>query len=360
MAAAVMSDPASTQPPAEPLLAVAERGIPLVERPFDLLAAEIGLTSEQVRSRLSELRDGDRPLIRRISGVFNSVAMGYQSALVGNRVRSEQLQQAGSIAARHPGVSHCYGRRCEVNLWLTLAVSPRSRLGLEGTAERLGRLCGARQVLILPTLRRYKLRVRFGDPRAVAGRDRGGEETTSRVQSPAVEAATLDLTDGVLQAVHALQAPLPLDTDRPFLRLAERRGLSQGRLLELAGRLQAAGWMRRYAAVLHHKRVGSRANAMAVWEASRSQAEAAGQAVPGLPAVSHCYLRPARPGWPYTLYAMIHGSAPQACEAVAEDLTRSVGLPRPRLLWTTREFCKRPVRLLTDDERRWEETTTDE
>ena len=108
------------------LLNEIQRQVPLVREPFAQLAAMLGCDEGPVLRRVEALRHGEG-VIREISGIFDAVALGYHQALVAMRVPPERLDGAGAAAAGHPGVSHCYARDGEVNLWLTLAVSPASR-----------------------------------------------------------------------------------------------------------------------------------------------------------------------------------------------------------------------------------------
>jgi DNA-binding Lrp family transcriptional regulator len=106
--------------------------------------------------------------------------------------------------------------------------------------------------------------------------------------------------------------------------------------------------MRRFAAVLNHRQVGFHANGMVVWDCPVEQMDALGKTLASHAEVSHCYHRPAHPGWPYNLYAMIHGRSVEECRAVAEKLAASIGLPDFRILFSTREFKKIRLKLFWD------------
>jgi len=133
-------------------------GVPLVREPFAQLARELGCDEPRVMAHLSRL-GGPEGIVREISGIFDAASLGYRLSLVAFELANERLDTAGEIVAAHPGVSHCYARSGRYNLWFTLAVSPVSKLGLEGTVGILADRCRARRRLILPALRRYKLNV---------------------------------------------------------------------------------------------------------------------------------------------------------------------------------------------------------
>ncbi|MFW6145908.1 MAG: hypothetical protein ACOC7R_01085 [Planctomycetota bacterium] len=327
------------------LLDEAQRGVPLVSRPYEALAERLGCERAVVVERLTALRGGERPVVREIAGIFEAARLGYRTALIGCRAGEGALDEAGAVVAGHPGVSHCYARRGPLNLWFTLSIAPDSRLGLEGTAACLGDLVGAEPLHILPATRRFKLRVHVGvDGRMSAP---GGADAASEP----VEATTPDATQR--RIIRALQTDLPAE-DEPFAPPAAAAGVSVDRLLGTAKELRATGVLRRYGAILHHRRAGVRANVMVAWCEDGAAGDALGAAAAAMPAVSHCYRRRAAAGWPYTLYTMIHGRTAADCEAVIAALAALPAAGGHVALWTERAYRKRRVRLFTDDVARWE------
>ncbi|MFP4355967.1 MAG: hypothetical protein ACLFUJ_12660 [Phycisphaerae bacterium] len=321
------------------LLARLEDGLEIVARPLEKLAEPMGLDLPALLRRLEQLA-GPQGLIRQISGIFQASGFGYSQTLAAMQLAPDKLDAAGDIVACHPGVSHCYSRAGSWNLWFTLAVSDRSRLGCEGTIRTLARQTGAAAWMDLPTLRRYKLRVRFGS---------SSDAATAQPPQP----GPIEITGTIARTVRALQLPMPIVAE-PFARLAEIAHLPRQTLLQTARSLHESGHLRRYSAVLQHRRAGARANLLAAWQVAPDAADASGQAMAASPAVSHCYLRPARADWPWNLYTMIHGRSEQQCRQTVETLAETTGLDQPRMLWTRREYKKRRLLLLTDDEARWE------
>jgi DNA-binding Lrp family transcriptional regulator len=313
--------------------------------------------------RVAALRQSG--IIREISAIFDAVALGYRQALVALSVPADRLDQAGRTAAEHPGVSHCYGRAGEMNLWLTLATSPRSQLGLEASAEVLARLVGATGHMVLPTIRRYKLQVRFdmeGDEPtpAPAANDAPGASAPARADAlprasaPArAETPAPQLTDTQIRAIRALQIDLPGQVE-PFAPLAEAQGLDVDTLLDSGRRMLESGHMRRYSAVLFHRAAGSKANVLVAWAADSAQADADGPRAAQVAGISHCYLRPTGPGWPYNLYTMIHGRSQQDCRLAIETILATTSLTDHVELWTAAEYKKRRVRLFGPEEAQWE------
>ena len=332
-----------------------QASVPLVARPFSQLADELGCDESAVIQRITALRQAG--IIREISAIFDAVALGYRQALVALNVPPEKLGEAGRAAAGHPGVSHCYGRTGDLNLWLTLAVSPASRLGLHASAALLARLTGATTHVVLPTIRRYKLQVRFDmesdepTPAPATTNAPGASEPGSATNEKPAPA----LTDTQLRAIRALQIDLP-DEPEPFGPLAATEGLDVGALLACGRELLDTGHMRRYSAVLHHRAVGGKANVLVAWIADDAQADADGPLAARVTGISHCYLRPAGHRWPYSIYTMIHGRSQQDCRKTIETVLATTSLTEYVELWTTAEYKKRRVPLFGPQEAAWEST----
>ena len=110
-------------------------------------------------------------IIRQVTPIFDTRALGYSSMLVAAKVDPEYPHRAAQVINEHPGVSHNYLRNHEFNLWFTIATEPDSKLGLEGTLEVLAREAGAESVRQLPTLKLFKIRMDLemeGDTNALA------------------------------------------------------------------------------------------------------------------------------------------------------------------------------------------------
>jgi len=207
------------------------------------------------------------------------------------------LAEVAAQVSAHPGVSHNYARPHHYNLWFTLAVPPGRQV--EAEVHRLARQTGVDDWLNLPALRVFKIRTHFG-----LGASAGYPGAVPRDRTTP---QSRDLLPADIPYVRALQGDLPL-VSRPFAGLAERSGLSEAALLDRARELEAAGIMRRFGAVLRHRRVGYVANGMACWVVPEPRVEAVGRLAARYAQVSHCYQRPAYPPrWPYTLFTMIHG-----------------------------------------------------
>ena len=329
------------------LLELIQQGVPLVSAPFAELARQLGCAEQEVLDRVSTL-GGDGGLIREIAGIFDASALGYQQALVALRTSPEDLDSAGALAAEHPGVSHCYGREGSYNLWLTLATSPRSRLGLESTVSIFAANGHASASMVLPSLRRYKLDTRSAILNVVPAAQQ--PHPAPHVDRPAPPQPS----DAQLRALRTLQQDLPARSDA-FAPLAKAAKMSVKELLAHAADFQAWGWMRRYAAVLHHRRAGAVANVMVVWRVADAAADAAGRKIAQLHQVSHCYLRPTGPDWPYSLYTMVHGRSRQDCAVAIDEISAVTRMTERAELWTGKEYKKSRMTLFSEAEQQWED-----
>jgi len=114
--------------------------------------------------------------------------------------------------------------------------------------------------------------------------------------------------------------------------------------------------MRRFSAILFHRRAGFKANGMAVWRVEEDRIEEAGRFLASFKAVSHCYERNTAPGWPYNLFSMVHGREKGDVERLCSLASEELGIKDYKVLYSKREFKKRRVRLWLFDEGfyRWE------
>lgn len=127
-----------------------------------------------------------------------------------------------------------------------------------------------------------------------------------------------------LRLIALTQSGLPLVED-PWAWLAEQLGISVESTLSLLKRLQTDGTIRRIAAAPNHYRLGYRHNGMTVWDVADEQMPRVGELVGAQPFVSHCYRRPRRTGWPYNLFAMVHGRSREEIDSYRAHLRDLLG-----------------------------------
>jgi DNA-binding Lrp family transcriptional regulator len=311
------------------LLDAVQREFPLVARPFAVISRQFSLTEDGVIARLRWLKDGG--FIRQIGAIFDTRALGYRSTLVAMRVPPREVDQAAAVISGHPGVSHNYRRDHAWNLWFTLAVAPDD--DLEATVALLAEETGGHPHLSLPALRVFKIGVRLA---------MSNEGAAPRAEGlAAVSPPSLSPRDRAF--VRVLQEDVEL-VHEPFAAVARRLGVTQEEIFIWLREAAAVGWLRRFAAVLNHRRAGYQANGMVAWRVPPQRLEEAAAVASSYPQVSHCYQRPTFPDWPYALFTMIHARSGEECRAVAADISRRVGVGDYAVLFSTREYKKERVR----------------
>jgi siroheme decarboxylase len=328
------------------LLNLMQGSFALAARPFAHVAGLAGLTEDEVMARVQRLLD--KRIIREITPIFDTRALGYQSMLVAAKVDAEHPHRAAQIISSHPGVTHNYLRNHDFNLWFTIAVEPGSTLGLEGTLDVLAAETGAQSIRQLPTLKLFKIRM-----------DLEMEGGTDALAAPgeAVEPLELDpiaVSEEDVATIVATQGPMPV-VPEPYAPAAERLGVSQDEVLARLGSLRERGGLRRVAAILYHRRAGFSANGMGVWQVPEAEILDTGKRMAAFRGISHCYQRPTYPDWPYSVFTMAHGRSKEECDAILDSIAAATGITERATLYSSTEFKKVRMLYFTDAFRRWEE-----
>lgn len=91
------------------LIVATQNGLPLVSRPYHAIAAELGISAEEVMQRLGDMLA--RGIIRRIGAVPNHYAIGYTANGMSVWDMDDALIHAvGERIGSLPAVTHCYQR----------------------------------------------------------------------------------------------------------------------------------------------------------------------------------------------------------------------------------------------------------
>ncbi len=330
------------------LMNLLQSSFPLTPEPFAAVATEAGLELDDVLERTRRLLD--ERIIRELTPIFDTRALGYESMLVAAKVDPENPHRAAKIINSHPGVSHNYLRDHEFNLWFTIATPPDSKLGLDGTVSVLQELTGAESIRQLPTLTLFKINMNLEMEK--------GTETLAAPAGEAVmprelEPVAYDETD--IEVIRAIQGQME-PVSRPFDEPASRAGMDvDSYLAHLAG-MQERGILRRVAAILFHRRAGFSANGMGVWRVPEDQIREVGVQMASVRGISHCYQRPTYEDWPYSVFTMAHGRSKEECDAILDSIADQHGLHGEdrAVLYSSTEFKKIRLRYFTEDYATWE------
>lgn len=330
------------------LMNLLQSSFPLDPEPFALVASEAELELGDVLARTQRLLENR--IIREITPIFDTRALGYESMLVAAKVDAENPQRAAKVVNAHPGVSHNYLRTHEFNLWFTIATPPDSELGLSGTLQALMAEAGAESMRELPTLTLFKINMNLE-------MEKGTEALASTVEAaPPRELEMQPYDQDDIDTIKALQGPMAA-VERPYDEAAAELGISTDALLERLRGMVDRKILRRVAAILYHRRAGFSANGMGVWKVPEDQILEVGGRMAAFRGISHCYQRPTYEDWPYSVFTMAHGRSKEECDAILDSIAAECGMgPDDRAtLYSSTEYKKIRLHYFTDDYREWEE-----
>jgi DNA-binding Lrp family transcriptional regulator len=327
------------------LLNLMQGSFPIEPRPYQRVAELAGVQENEVLARVQHLLD--ERIIRQVTPIFDTRALGYSSMLVAAKVDPESPHRAAAVINAHPGVSHNYLRNHEFNLWFTIATEPDSPLGLDGTLQALAAEAGAESVRQLPTLKLFKIRMDLemeGDTQALS---------SAAVASEPIELSPQPYDDFDIEVIKALQGDMPV-VPEPYAPAAAALGLDQERFLEHLAGMQERGLLRRVAAILYHRRAGFSANGMGVWKVPDAQIHDVGRQMAAVRGISHCYQRPTYADWPYSVFTMAHGRSKEECDAILDSIADMTGIQERSTLYSSTEFKKIRLLYFTDEFKSWE------
>jgi DNA-binding Lrp family transcriptional regulator len=327
------------------LLNLMQGRFPIEPRPYLRVAELAEITEQEVMARVQHLLD--QRIIRQVTPIFDTRALGYSSMLVAAKVDPEHPHRAANVINAHPGVSHNYLRNHEFNLWFTIATEPDSKLGLDGTLDALAREAGAESVRQLPTLKLFKIRMDLemeGDTKALS---------TAAVAADPIELDPQPYDDFDIAVIRALQGDMPVIAE-PYAPAAAELGIAQERLLDHLAAMQERGLLRRVAAILFHRRAGFSANGMGVWKVPDEQILEIGRRMAAVRGISHCYQRPTYEDWPYSVFTMAHGRSKEECDAILDAIEEQTGIAERATLYSSTEFKKIRLLYFTEEFKAWE------
>ena len=327
------------------LLNLMQGSFGLEQRPYARVAELAEVPEDKVMRRVQRLLD--ERIIRQVTPIFDTRVLGYESMLVAAKVDPENPHRAAGIINSHPGVSHNYLRNHDFNLWFTIATEPGSKLGLQGTLEKLTELTGAESVRQLPTLKLFKIRMDLEMEKGTRDLAAAGV-----AQAP-MEPDAIELSDRDYAVIRALQGDMPVIAE-PYAPAAEEIGISQTDLLEHLESMRERKALRRVAAILFHRRAGFSANGMGVWNVPEERIMEVAPLMASFRGISHCYQRPTYEDWPYSVFTMAHGRSKEECDAILDSIAEEAGIEDRRTLYSSTEFKKVRLLYFTDSHKQWE------
>ena len=132
------------------VIASIQGDIPVVSRPYKLLADRIGVSEETFVETLQALTD--RGVIRRFGATLRHQKSGYQAnAMTAWQVDEERIESVGKIMASFRTVSHCY-RRDPAEGWpynLYTMIYGKSEADCRRTAREMAKKAGVENYQLL-------------------------------------------------------------------------------------------------------------------------------------------------------------------------------------------------------------------
>ena len=105
-----------------------QEGLPVCPRPFDDVAATLGLSVDELLSRLQRLLDDK--VLTRFGPMFNAENMGGALSLCAMQVPVNRYEQVTAEVNAFPEVAHNYERDHLLNMWFVLATEHPEQAGV--------------------------------------------------------------------------------------------------------------------------------------------------------------------------------------------------------------------------------------
>ncbi|MBB6645506.1 siroheme decarboxylase subunit beta [Halobellus ruber] len=291
-----------------------QSGFPVVERPFRVVADELGTGEDEALDRVRRLRE--RGIFRRFGAVLNPPVIG-SSTLAAVSAPEARFDGIAEVINGYRQVNHNYRRDHVWNMWFVVTAASREKR--DAILAEIEAETGC-EVLALPMLTDYYIDLEF----PVVNDDAFARESVAATDASATrisEDAAAGLSDLDAALLVEIQDGFPLSAT-PYRDVADAIGADVDEVVGAVGRLLADGCIKRVGCVVNHVVTGFDANCMVVWDVPDDRLDARGEAVGELPYVTLCYHRPRRPdqGWEYNLFTMIHGRETDAVNQKVDEL----------------------------------------
>ena len=136
-----------------------------------------------------------------------------------------------------------------------------------------------------------------------------------------------------------IQGDLPLRSD-PYSKLAANLGIDEKEIVKIISSFKKRGYVRRFGAILTHRKIGLKTNCMCVWNIPAEKVEKIGNVCSRELSISHCYLRQSKQKWPYNFYTMIHARTKTECLKIIKKIANKCKVDDYKMLFTLKKFKK--------------------
>jgi DNA-binding Lrp family transcriptional regulator len=131
-----------------------QQDFPVCDRPYLAVAQTLGLSEEDVLSRLQRLLDDG--VLTRFGPLYHAQRMGGALTLAAMKVPDAQFEQIAHIVNAFPEVAHNYARQHSFNMWFVLATETPDQL--DATLTLIAQKTGL-AVYNMPKLKEYFVRL---------------------------------------------------------------------------------------------------------------------------------------------------------------------------------------------------------
>jgi DNA-binding Lrp family transcriptional regulator len=135
-----------------------EKGIPLAPEPFQAIADVIGITQQEVTSRIAKLQESG--IIRRFGASIKPRMVGLSAnALIAWKVPENRLHEVGNLLSTFKEVTHCYARKTIPEKWeynLYTVLHARERETIEKLVKNFSDVIAINDYVILFSTREFK------------------------------------------------------------------------------------------------------------------------------------------------------------------------------------------------------------
>ena len=343
------------------LLTCLQSGLPLTPRPFDVWSAKIGADTAEILLRIQRLkREG---AFEGVKAILDPRALHYQGAWVAVRIEKE-FESRAEVFLQHPGVIYGCEREHEFNAWFFITAPAGHDLELH--VRCLEKIAGVPRCLFLPVCQELKgvdlsSALDAGTFFDINGRfekrqTKGSSGLMARIgqehQTPADDVAKDWLSAEEIGMIRQLQEPFPL-TDEPFRKIALDLGITEAQAVERIKALSKRGCLKRIGSFSKSAAVPSSPRALVVWQIPEEKLERIGSEITGSKEVLYADRRPAFSEFPYSLYTVVRGGAPDELESVILRMQDRIGKWPYRVLITTRELKKEPIKYFPKEMDAW-------
>lgn len=304
-----------------------QRALPLVPRPFQVVAESLGLDEHDVIKRLRGLIEVGAITCIGATCRPETMSTGTLAAMATD---AEQVEEFAGLLSQMREVDQVYQRENQWNVWLS--VSGPTRSAVDYTLGEIERKTGT-QLLDLRLKQAFNIDLGF---------DLDGN---SELPVPGPFDDTVPVSQLDRRIIEVLAKGIE-PIERPFERLAQQLGDEEHVVLGRIRVLAKAGILSRVGLIVRRRSLGWRSNALVVFDVPVEEIDDTGRALIDVPGVTRCEERTGVPKqWPYSLYCTIDGrSRAETLDVLTLARVRAglVGYDY-KVLFTTRCFKQAPA-----------------